>query len=134
MMIRLNNPLFQVDPDIRFSQRYGVPREMLDKLCGIKFEWWEPYEIVDYFNEVVSKKNSGKRLTPDVFLIWKKRLKVYLMTEPLRRKNTHQVPLEWFGIYKDFVAYQLYPKTYKRIKGKGQENMYSYSNEGPDTS
>lgn len=96
LFINLENKTFQVDPDLRFSQFYGVPRGVLNEICGIQEEFFLSQKratmMVDYFN-----KKYGKNISLLTFWKWRNRRKLYLMTVPLRRKKLKAVSIEWFG-------------------------------------
>jgi hypothetical protein len=95
--------LFTVDPDIRFSKQYKVPK-------GVWRDMWGKYKLMEYPEEDLRGlffMKTGRFASKDMFRRWKWRTEVYSMAKPLIEKGTQAVNSYYFKEYEERLLKEL---------------------------
>lgn len=95
--------IFKLDPSIRFSKEYGLPKE-------VWAEVWRRYKLLDYSNGDIRDflfVKYARNLNFMSMKRWIQRGEVYIISRPLIKEGVVHVNSRIFGDYEEYVINEL---------------------------
>jgi hypothetical protein len=95
--------IFSLDPSIRFSKEYGLPKE-------VWIEIWRRYKLLDYSNGDIRDYlflKYARNISWSAMNRWLARGEIYMITEPLITKGVVHVNSAIFKDYEEYVMNEL---------------------------
>jgi len=95
--------IFKLDPSIRFSKEYGLPKEVWNEV-------WRRYKLLDYSNGDIRDYlfiKYARNLSFMSMSRWISRGEIYMITKPLIEKGVQHVNSSIFGNYEEYVMNEL---------------------------
>jgi len=98
MIVNLKNQIFQIDPDVRFSEVNNVPRGTWTKIW-YRYKWlgYSRGECLEYY--IIFTK--GKRIGAKSFNRWITRSELYLLAQEAIKLKMQDVHISHFGELKE---------------------------------
>lgn len=95
--------IFKLDPSIRFSKEYGLPK-------GVWEEVWRRYKMLEYSNGDLRDYlflKYARNVSHPAMSRWIYRGEIYIITKPLIEKGVQHVNSRIFGDYEEYVMNEL---------------------------
>ena len=95
--------LFKLDPSIRFSKEYGLPKD-------VWHEVWRRYKLLDYSNGDLRDYlflKYARNISYPAMGRWIMRGEIYIITKPLIVKGVVHVNSKIFGDFEEYVMNEL---------------------------
>lgn len=110
--------LFTQDPDMRFSEEYGVPRGFWNLIFNrAKYLEYSLSELCELY-----QIKTGRKMDMMAMLRWVRRAEIYNKAQPLIRKGTRVVMSEYFGELEEIIVKELL-KNVRRSDSKGSRTI-----------
>ncbi len=108
--------IFKLDPSIRFSKEYGLPRDVWAEI-------WRRYKMLDYSNGDLRDYlflKYARNLNWMSMYRWICRGEIYMITNPLIKKGVVHVNSSIFGQYEEYVMNELVKPLKNGAVGKAE--------------
>lgn len=108
--------IFKLDPSIRFSKEYGLPK-------GVWEEIWRRYKMLDYSNGDLRDYlflKYARNVSHPAMSRWIYRGEIYLITNPLIKQGIIHVNSRIFGEYEEYVMNELVKPLKNGAIGKAE--------------